>query len=264
MQEKRPEDYMKEMMELYKRSHPEPKPVPRPEPEPMPRPEPKPMPMPEPQPMPMPEPEPMPRPEPQPMPRPEPEPMPRPEPQPMPRPEPEPMPRPEPQPMPRPEPQPMPMPEPQPMPRPEPIPMPMPEAPEIILPEDTLPPETSFGWLQVTARSADSALPVEGASVMVLKRNGTENILVQTLLTDESGKTPKIQLPAPAVTTNPMQPFSVYTVKIHRPGYIRLESRDVPIFPGVTSVQPFAMIPLPKGEGEDTPAVVNENTEPEF
>ena len=184
MQEKRPEDYMKEMMELYKRSHPEPKPVPRPEP--------------------------------------------------------------------------------QPMPMPEPEPMPMPEAPEIILPEDTLPPETSFGWLQVTARSADSALPVEGASVMVLKRNGTENILVQTLLTDESGKTPKIQLPAPAVTTNPMQPFSVYTVKIHRPGYIRLESRDVPIFPGVTSVQPFAMIPLPKGEGEDTPAVVNENTEPEF
>ncbi len=240
MQEKRPEDYMKEMMELYRRSNPEPKPVPRPEPQPIPRPEPKPMPMPEPQPVP------------------------RPEPEPIPRPEPEPMPRPEPQPIPRPEPVPVPMPEPQPVPRPEPEPMPRPEAPEIILPEDTLPPETSFGWLQVTARSADSALPVEGASVMVLRRNGTETTLVQTLLTDESGKTPKIQLPAPAITTNPMQPFSVYTVKIHRPGYIRLESRNVPIFPGVTSVQPFAMIPLPKGESEDTPAVVNENTEPEF
>ena len=156
--------------------------------------------------------------------------------------------------------EPVPRPDPQPVPRPEPIP----EPPEILLPEDDTPPETSFGWLQVTARSADSALPVEGASVMVLKRNGTENTLVQTLLTDESGKTPKIQLPAPAISENPMQPFSVYTVKIHRPGYIRLESRDVPIFSGVTSVQPFAMIPLPKGEGEDTPAVINENTEPEF
>ncbi|MBQ8724200.1 MAG: hypothetical protein IJY74_00835 [Oscillospiraceae bacterium] len=218
MQEKRPEDYMKEMMELYKRSNREP--VPRPEPQPVPRPEP----------------QPMPRPEPQPVPRPEPEPMPRPESEPMPRPEPEPVPRPE----------------------------PIPEPPEILLPEDDTPPETSFGWLQVTARSADSALPVEGASVMVLKRNGTENTLVQTLLTDESGKTPKIQLPAPAISENPMQPFSVYTVKIHRPGYIRLESRDVHIFSGVTSVQPFAMIPLPKGEGEDTPAVINENTEPEF
>jgi len=39
---------------------------------------------------------------------------------------------------------------------------------------------------------------------------------------------------------------------------------DFPIFPGITSLQKFAMIPLPQRPGENPPTVVYENTEPRF
>ncbi|MDD6268773.1 MAG: carboxypeptidase-like regulatory domain-containing protein [Oscillospiraceae bacterium] len=231
MPAKTPDDYMREMMELYSRSSSgyEPKPPIKPVPEPV---------------------EPMPEPV-----KPVPEPV-------------EPVPEPVPEPV-------------EPMPEPvesvpefvESVPEPVEPMPELILnpvpvqkpsaetPAET---ETSFGWIQVTARTAGNALPLEGVSVLILKKTGMDNELLMTLVTDSSGSTPKVRLPAPPVGDIPSQPYSTYEIRAFLPGYSRMESTSVPVFSGITSVQPFELIPLPEGSGNDQPAIINQNTEPKF
>ncbi len=263
MPTKTPDEYREEMMRLYRRAQPAPPPTPQPQPTPMPEPQPQPTPMPRPEP----EPAPAPRPEPEPAPMPRPEPQPTPMPGPQPQPAPMPGPQPQPTPMPRPQPQPTPMPEPEPqptpMPRLEPEPAPIPE-PELIPTPVPTPEETSFGWLKVITRTADNAYPIEGVSVLILRQNGMETNLIYSLVTDQSGETQKVQLPAPPISSERMQPFSTYQVQVFSPGYRRLESENVPVFSGITTLQPFAMIPLPANVSDNEPAIIYQNTEPTF
>ena len=126
------------------------------------------------------------------------------------------------------------------------------------------PEETSYGWLKVTTRTADDALPLEGVSVLVLREDGKETQLLYSMLTDQSGETPRIQLPAPPINGERMQPYSTYTIRAFLPGYSRMESQAVPIFSGITTLQPFAMLPLPVGAGDDQPTIIYQNTEPKF
>ncbi|MGN0631662.1 MAG: hypothetical protein ACI4JN_10075 [Ruminococcus sp.] len=227
---KTPDDYMREMMELYSRSNskPEPKPIPIPEPEPVPEPVPIPEPMPEPVPIP--------------------------------------------ESMPEPVPEPMPMPEAESDDLPQPLPLPeLPEEPILPPPQSTMqnqyaPPEseTSFGWIQVTARTAGNALPLEGVSVLILKQKGMDTDLIMSLVTDSSGNTPKVRLPAPPISDDRSQAYSTYEIRAFLPGYTRMESVSVPVFSGITSLQAFELVPLPVGTGDEQPAIINQNTEPKF
>lgn len=238
---KTPDEYMREMMELYSRSNTKPEPKPMPEPKPEPMPEPMPKPIPEPEPIPVPEPEPIPEPMPEPIPEP--------------------------------------IPEPEPMPEAEtdsddlPKPLPLPELPKE--PEQLwqsgknqpyVPPEneTSFGWIQVTARTAGNALPLEGVSVLILKDKGMDTDLLMSLVTDSSGSTPKVRLPAPPISGERSQAYSTYEIRAFLPGYTRMESVSVPVFSGITSIQAFELVPLPIGTGDEQPAIINQNTEPTF
>lgn len=242
---KTPDDYMREMMELYSRSNSKPEPVPAPQPIKMPEPEPKP------EPKPIPTPEPVPEPEPQPKP-----------------PVPEPVPEPEPI---------VPMPEPIPTPEAEsddlPKPLPLPEVPKEIMdyPESVKPSqytpgenETSFGWIQVTTRTAGNAIPLEGVSVLILKQNEMDIELLMSLITDSSGNTPKVKLPAPPISNDRNQAFSTYEIRAFLPGYTRMESVSVPVFSGITSIQAFELVPLPVGASDDQPAIINQNTQSTF
>lgn len=213
---KTPDDYMREMMELYSRSNSKPEPKPNPIPEPVTVPEPEPVPMPEPEPIPTPEAESDDLPQPLPLPE---------------------------------------LPE-------EPVLPP----PQNIVQNPVSPPEneTSFGWIQVTARTAGNALPLEGVSVLILKQNGMDTDLLMSLVTDSSGNTPKVRLPAPPISDERSQAYSTYEIRAFLPGYTRMESVSVPVFSGITSLQAFELIPLPVGTGDEQPAIINQNTEPKF
>lgn len=225
---KTPDDYMREMMELYSRSNSKSEPAPEPikTPEPEPKPEPKPIPTPEP----VPEPEPI-----------------------------------------------VPMPEPIPTPEAEsddlPKPLPLPEVPKEIMdyPESTGPTqytpgenETSFGWIQVATRTAGNAIPLEGVSVLILKQNEMDIELLMSLITDSSGNTPKVRLPAPPISNDRNQAFSTYEIRAFLPGYTRMESVSVPVFSGITSLQAFELVPLPVGASDDQSAIINQNTQSTF
>ena len=198
---------------------------------------------------------------------------------------------PEPVPEPLPEPQPVPeMPEPQSEPLPEPMaeqqlpeePQPLPESEEPLitgtgevldfpqLETEAVPPpqtsKTSYGFLKVITRTASEAMPMPNVTVTVSTFIAGEPHLFYTTGTNESGETERIPLPAPVQHTesqaNVVPLFQNYDVSIDRAGYFRMESRDVPIFSGITSLQKFAMIPLPQFSDAVTQTIVYENKEP--
>ncbi|MBR4319104.1 MAG: hypothetical protein IKP69_03525, partial [Oscillospiraceae bacterium] len=119
---------------------------------------------------------------------------------------------------------------------------------------------TSEGSLYIVASAADSAYPVPDARVTVYTRIGDRLQLNYLLVTDKSGMTPVVNLPAPPaeLSQDPDNalPYAVCDIKIYANGYFREEAKDVPIFAGVTSRQEFQMIPLPLAVEEDAETIV--------
>ncbi len=106
------------------------------------------------------------------------------------------------------------------------------------------------GILTVQVYTADQALPVENANVVVTKASGSGEELVKVMKTNRSGKTEPLELSAPPAE-NSQSPdaigerFFKYNIRVDYPGYYSMENINVPIFAGQTAIQPFALIPLP-------------------
>ena len=75
------------------------------------------------------------------------------------------------------------------------------------------------------------------------------------LVTDQSGQTEIVPLPAPPshLSQTPdsgIQPYSLYDADITAKGYAPVAIRNLPIFEGILSVQRTAMIPRSEDSGE--------------
>jgi hypothetical protein len=106
--------------------------------------------------------------------------------------------------------------------------------------------ERNTGGLTVSVFTAGGALPLEGATVTV---TDTEGNILRTATTDRSGRTPRFVLPSvraeEALTPNPsVRPYSIYGIRITKDGYYTHENSGVPVFAGITSVQPAELIPF--------------------
>ncbi|MBO5110685.1 MAG: hypothetical protein J6D21_08205 [Clostridia bacterium] len=107
-----------------------------------------------------------------------------------------------------------------------------------------------FGRLLVTVTTALGALPLEGAQVLIYGTEGeAENqYVLYSLRTDATGQTPRVLLPtvAEGLSEVPGQltPYTTYSVTVRKDGYYYAEENEVPIFEGVTSIQPMDLIPL--------------------
>ena len=134
---------------------------------------------------------------------------------------------------------------------------------DIVNQSDTL--SQFMGGLEVAARTASEALPVEGALVIVTSPDGDGGRFEQVALTDRSGLARIFNLPAAnpenSQTFEGVDKYFLYSVSISKPGFYDMESRDVPLFGGVVSRQEFALVPLP--EGLPNELIENENTEPD-
>ncbi len=172
---------------------------------------------------------------------------------------------------------------------PEPAPTPPPEEPIPVIPPE-MPPEspvevppapgespiilekataegTEIGWIQVITRSAGNARSLPGVSVIITTGSGSDMKLEHVAVTNESGETEKIALPALAAAMSldaaeKQQPFITYDVSVYASGYYRQISKNVPVFAGITSRQIFSMIPLPIYPQESPETIVYQNTEP--
>ena len=110
---------------------------------------------------------------------------------------------------------------------------------------------TGTGYLIVRATTASQALPLEDATVSVYGDLPNFSSLVARMKTGNDGLTPKLALltlPRSLSETpgNGVPPYATYRIAVSKPGFEPLEMYRVPIFDGITSIQPADLIPLPK------------------
>lgn len=119
------------------------------------------------------------------------------------------------------------------------------------------------GRLIVMVTAVSRLYPVENAKVTVFTGDYTAPNVIDTALTDQSGKTKVFSLPAPSreLSMEPdtgAQPYSLYNVLIEADGYADNLHINLPIFRGVTSLQRSNLTPLASFGGNKGPIVFNE------
>ena len=109
---------------------------------------------------------------------------------------------------------------------------------------------TVTGYLVIRASAASSAIPLEGAVVTVRGNQPNFSSVIVKLTTERNGLTPKISLATPprGNSTSPgiENPFATYNVDVQLDGFFPTSAQQVPIFDGITSIQPINLIPLPQ------------------
>lgn len=113
----------------------------------------------------------------------------------------------------------------------------------------------NYGYLGVTVTTALDSIPIQGATVAISRFEDGADVPVKILTTDNNGKTDIVILPTPprenSLTPSPVGPsYSVYNVRVDKEGYYTQNSLNVPIFTGITSIQPMRLIPLVYGQAE--------------
>ncbi len=112
------------------------------------------------------------------------------------------------------------------------------------------------GGLSVRVTTVRGLYPVEGAQVEVFAGFGENSEVLQSAITDQNGKTPVFRLPTPAKGLSESagqseRPYAEYSVSVKSDGYREQIHRNIPVFPGVQSVQ-SADLTLLSAAGEDT------------
>lgn len=115
---------------------------------------------------------------------------------------------------------------------------------------------TGGGSLVFMVFTAREALPVKGAAITVTTRIDGEPHEMFKAVTNQSGETEAMTLPAPSKELsqdfdNEIQPFSLYDATVSRDGFTKVILRDIPVFDGVRSIQRVAMIPEDREIGSD-------------
>ena len=113
-------------------------------------------------------------------------------------------------------------------------------------------PDGGNGYLIVHATTARGAIPLEGVQITVRSYepefSANRGEVLYTMVTGRDGNTERISLPAPpkgeSQSAGIRQPFSIYNLEARLEGYRGQNYFALPIFEGITAVQPVDMIPL--------------------
>ena len=107
---------------------------------------------------------------------------------------------------------------------------------------------TGDGRLQIGTLSVNAAMPASGATVRVMQHGQPDNI-IEELVSDSSGRTPTINLPAPPIDYSMQpgserQPYSEYDVSVSMEGHERTYIEGVQILPDTISYQDVKLRPI--------------------
>lgn len=127
----------------------------------------------------------------------------------------------------------------------------------------------SHGFIRVNVRTGRDSGSVEGANVAVTATINGNRLILAAGKTDVSGTTRIFELPAPSevYSQSPdpaVRPYSLFDVSVTADGFFNSISVDVPVFPGITSIQNFNMVPVPLLMNPSDETVVYYNQEPNF
>lgn len=130
------------------------------------------------------------------------------------------------------------------------------------MPPTTTVPMDGEGRLIFRVTTAKGAIPLPGARVTLWDRlpepDTNRGNTRAVLTTDRDGKTPVTALPAPAKSLSMAPsangappPFACYDAEVFVEGYYTMSYVCIPVFDGITSIQPADLIPLPENGYED-------------
>ena len=113
-------------------------------------------------------------------------------------------------------------------------------------------PSAGTGYLIVHATTARGAIPLEGVQILIRgyepEFEEPRGDVIATLVTDRDGNTERIALPAPpksdSMSPGTPSPFAIYNLEARLEGYRGETFVALPIFDGITAVQPVDMVPL--------------------
>jgi hypothetical protein len=112
------------------------------------------------------------------------------------------------------------------------------------------------GFLIVKVSTASGAIPVENVTVIIQGIEEENKEILKSMLTNRSGLTGKVSLPAPSreLSEAPYpssKPYSTYNIDVYKEGYYPQHYSGVPIFEGITAVQNARIIPIAEFDGKD-------------
>lgn len=105
----------------------------------------------------------------------------------------------------------------------------------------------STGSIQFRVYTSNANIPIEGATI-VIEQQDPPGELLGVLVTDESGQTPPLVLPAKDVSLgqapeNEIEPWVGLRVIIDHPEFERVVLNGVQLFPGILTIQNVQMLP---------------------
>ncbi len=120
--------------------------------------------------------------------------------------------------------------------------------------EDETSDASGVGYIKAEVTTGSGAVPIENAVVLITKKENGKTYLLKMLISDESGSTETVALSAPNVsfseTPDPTEkPFADYYISAYADGFYAENDMEVPVFSGVKSIQPIALIPRLGADG---------------
>lgn len=110
------------------------------------------------------------------------------------------------------------------------------------------------GTLVTRVFTGRAELPIPGASVSVVRKDGDRLLdLLTVQVSGRGGDTEAFSIETPGANLsqspgNPT-PYALVDLWVDRQGFQLLVVEDVPVFPGVTSVQDLPLVPMPEDGG---------------
>ena len=124
------------------------------------------------------------------------------------------------------------------------------------------------GKLRVQAFTARNSYPVKGAKIVITKNFSEGKYIVATLMTDESGLTKTIILPATSkeLTDEPEEKVTLitYDIEASHPEFVTEQFINIPLFEDVVSLQNINFIPKSLAPENDNEIIINETEDPRY
>ena len=115
------------------------------------------------------------------------------------------------------------------------------------------------GYLVIHVTTARGAIPLEGARVSIRDYSPEGGLqrgdVIATLVSGSDGNTAIIPLAAPpradSMKPGGPLPYTPYIAEVHLEGYSDQTYNGIPVFDGITAIQPADLIPLPENGKPD-------------
>lgn len=114
--------------------------------------------------------------------------------------------------------------------------------------------QVDTGKLQIQVQSSVRNVPIQDARIQI-SYTGNPTQTIEEVVTDESGQSPTLDLPAPPVEYSlepgETQPYSEYTLNVSAPGYTSFDISGIEILSTATALQSVYLEPQEPGEQID-------------